>query len=47
MEGDPDHPRTPGFPFNPMKLAEQVETVILVPYGSTRLRMTYLPVIPA
>jgi DUF1680 family protein len=46
MEGDPDHPRTPGFPFNPMKLSDRVETVTLVPYGGTRLRMTYLPVIP-
>ena len=47
MEGDPDHPKTPGFPFNPMKLSDRVETVTLVPYGNTRLRMTYLPVIPA
>jgi hypothetical protein len=47
MEGDPEHPMTPGFPFNPMRLSEQVETVTLVPYGATRLRMTYLPVIPA
>jgi DUF1680 family protein len=47
MEGDPGHPLTPGMPFKPMKLAEQVETVTLVPYGATRLRMTYLPVVPA
>jgi len=45
MEGDPEHPKTPGFPFNPMKLADGVETVTLVPFGATRLRMTYLPVI--
>ena len=47
MEGDPDHPKTPGFPFNPMRLSDQVETVTLVPFGGTRLRMTYLPVISA
>lgn len=46
MEGDPEHPRTPGFPFSPMQLADQVETVRLVPFGCTRLRMTYLPVLP-
>jgi hypothetical protein len=47
MEGDPEHPKTPGFPFNPMQLSEQVEIVTLVPFGSTRLRMTYLPIIAA
>jgi len=47
MEGEPEHPKTPGLPFNPMQLSEQVETVTLVPFGATRLRMTYLPIIPA
>jgi len=47
MEGDPEHPRTPGFPFSPMQLSDKVETVRLVPFGCTRLRMTYLPVLPS
>ena len=47
MEGDPEHPKTPGFPFTPMQLAEEVENVTLVPYGSTRLRMAFLPIISA
>ena len=47
MEGDPEHPKTPGFPFNPMQLADEIETVTLVPFGATRLRMTYLPIIGA
>jgi hypothetical protein len=47
MEGEPEHPKTPGFPYNPMQLSDQVETVTLVPFGATRLRMTYLPIIPA
>jgi len=45
MEGDPQHPKTPGFPFNPMKLSDEVETVTLIPYGATRLRMAFLPII--
>jgi hypothetical protein len=45
MEGDAEHPKTPGFPFNPMKLSDEVETVTLVPYGATRLRMAFLPII--
>ena len=47
MEGDAEHPKTPGFPFNPMKLADEIETVTLVPFGATRLRMAFLPIIPA
>jgi len=47
MEGEPEHPKTPGFPFNPMQLSDQVEAVTLVPFGATRLRMAYLPIIPA
>ena len=43
IEGDPDHPKTPGLPYNPMKLSDQEETVTLVPFGFTHLRMTYLP----
>jgi len=45
MAGDPQHPRTPGFPLNPLKFSEEVETVTLVPFGSTRLRMAYLPIV--
>jgi DUF1680 family protein len=45
MEGEPDHPKTPGFPFNPMQLSDQIETVTLAPFGSTRLRITFLPII--
>jgi DUF1680 family protein len=44
MEGDPEHPKTPYMPFRPMRLAEAETTVILVPFGFTHLRMTYLPV---
>jgi hypothetical protein len=47
MEGEPNHPLTPGFPFTPMELSKDVETVVLVPFGATRLRMTYLPCIDA
>jgi hypothetical protein len=46
MEGDAEHPKTPGFPFHPMKLSDEVETVTLVPFGATRLRMAFLPIIP-
>ena len=45
MEGDPEHPMTPGFPFNPMKCSEELETITLVPFGTARLRMTYLPIV--
>ncbi len=41
--GDRQHPETPGMPFKPMELAERTSTVTLLPYGSTRLRLTYLP----
>lgn len=44
VEGDPEHPKTPFMPFNPMRLAAEVQTVTLVPFGFTHLRMTYLPV---
>jgi DUF1680 family protein len=47
MEGESNHPLTPGFPFTPMELSKDVENVVLVPFGSTRLRMTYLPIIDA
>jgi len=46
-EGDPDHPMTPGFPFHPLKCSEHVEAITLVPFGTSRLRMTYLPIIDA
>jgi DUF1680 family protein len=45
MEGDPEHPRTPLLPYNPMRLAEEEEMVTLVPFGFTHLRMTYLPLV--
>lgn len=46
MAGAPNYPRTPALPLLPMKLAEEVEMVTLVPFGSTRLRITYLPLVP-
>ena len=46
MAGEPNFPRTPALPLLPMKLAEEIETVTLVPFGSTRLRITYLPLVP-
>ncbi len=36
---------TPMLPQPPMKPEASVETVDLVPFGFTRLRMTYLPVV--
>jgi hypothetical protein len=30
MEGEPNHPLTPGFPFTPMELSKDIETVLLV-----------------
>ncbi len=45
IEGDAEHPLTPGLPFTPMKLAAKVETITLVPFGFTRLRMSYLPAV--
>jgi uncharacterized protein len=44
LEGDPEHPRTPLMPFNPLKLDAEVVSVTLVPFGFTHLRMAYLPV---
>jgi hypothetical protein len=43
IEGDPEHPKTPFMPFNPMRLGDEVEEITLVPFGFTHLRMTYLP----
>jgi DUF1680 family protein len=45
MEGDPAHPMTPGLPYLPLALAEEEETVRLVPFGCTHLRLAYVPVI--
>ncbi len=45
MEGDPTHPMTPGMPFLPLELADAEETVRLVPFGFTHLRLAYVPVI--
>ncbi len=45
MEGDSAHPKTPGFPYNPMRLSGEIETITLVPFGATRLRMTFLPIL--
>ena len=44
MDGDPEHPMTPGLPYHPMRLADEEELITLVPFGSTHLRLTYLPV---
>jgi hypothetical protein len=30
-----------------MKLADEIETVTLIPYDTARLRMAYLPIIAA
>jgi len=45
LEGDPDHPRTPLPPYNPMRLSDEEEEVILVPFGFTNLRIAYLPTV--
>lgn len=45
MEGTKERPETPGLPYTPMKLSDDVDTVTLVPFGCTRLRMSYLPII--
>ena len=42
-DGDPEHPRTPLLPYNPMKLSNEEEEVTLVPFGFTHLRITYIP----
>jgi hypothetical protein len=44
MDGEPDHPMTPGLPYKPMSLADQEEIITLVPFGCTHLRLAYLPV---
>jgi DUF1680 family protein len=46
IDGEPDHPMTPGLPYSPMQLASEETTVTLVPFGFTHLRMAYLPVAP-
>lgn len=43
IEGPKDHPNTPNLPYKPMKLSKRIDTVTLVPFGCTRLRMSYLP----
>lgn len=43
MDGEEDHPMTPGLPYKPMKLSDKVTTVTLVPFGFTHLRLAYLP----
>lgn len=45
LEGTKERPETPGLPYTPMKLSKDVTTVTLVPFGCTRLRMSYLPII--
>ena len=44
-EGSKSHPKTPNLPYKPMKLSDRVTTVTLIPFGCTRLRMSYLPII--
>ena len=43
LEGDRDHPDTPGLPYKPLDLSERTTTATLLPYGCTRLRLAYLP----
>ncbi len=43
LEGDHLHPETPGIPYKPLDLSERISTMTLLPYGSTRLRLAYLP----
>jgi hypothetical protein len=43
LEGDVEHPKTPLLPYNPMQLGAEEETVTLVPFGFTHLRVAYLP----
>jgi hypothetical protein len=38
--------RAAPLPKEPFTMADKVETIQLVPYGFTLLRMTYLPVAP-
>ncbi|MDO8686260.1 MAG: hypothetical protein Q7J78_06280, partial [Clostridiales bacterium] len=45
IDGEPSHPLTPGLPYNPMKLSEEETEIVLVPFGFTHLRMTYIPCI--
>ena len=45
MEGSLSHPQTPNLPYKPMNLSDRVTTVTLIPFGCTRLRMSYLPII--
>ncbi|MHB0999214.1 MAG: beta-L-arabinofuranosidase domain-containing protein [Armatimonadota bacterium] len=45
LEGTKARPETPGLPYTPMELSKKVTTVTLVPFGCTRLRMSYLPII--
>ncbi|MCL5995111.1 MAG: glycoside hydrolase family 127 protein [Chloroflexi bacterium] len=44
IQGEPEHPVTPGLPFNPVALGDEETDITLVPFGCTHLRMTYLPV---
>ena len=39
MEGSKDY----SMPLAPMKLDDKVETIRLVPFGCTHLRLSYLP----
>ena len=43
MDGEPAHPMTPGLPYRPMALDARTETITLVPFGCTHLRLAYLP----
>lgn len=45
IEGSKDRPMTPNLPYKPMKLSAKATTITLVPFGCTRLRMSYLPIV--
>jgi hypothetical protein len=45
LQGEPEHPVTPLMPFNPVQLEQHEIDIVLVPFGFTHLRMTYLPVV--
>lgn len=44
VQGEPAHPVTPGMPYNPMELDDHEAEIVLVPFGCTHLRMSFLPV---
>ncbi|MBS7262868.1 MAG: glycoside hydrolase family 127 protein [Eubacteriales bacterium] len=45
LSGSKDEPTTPPLPRLPMELSETDEEITLVPFGCTRLRMAYIPLV--